>query len=128
MLFESRAIARYIEAKYPTQGTPLVPTEPKANALFEQAASIETADFDPSASGLTFEKAFKRYGILCVRIQITLTLSFSSYLGLETDKVRAKEHIDKLDGKLDAYEAILIKQKYLGGDVSVVSCELLAFY
>ena len=73
MLFESRAIARYIEAKYPTQGTPLVPTEPKANALFEQAASIETADFDPSASGLTFEKAFKRYGILCVRIQITLT-------------------------------------------------------
>ncbi|KIM79325.1 hypothetical protein PILCRDRAFT_564483 [Piloderma croceum F 1598] len=99
VLFESRAIARYIEAKYPTQGTPLVPTEPKANALFEQAVSIETTDFEPSASGLTFEKAFK-----------------SLYLGLETDQVRAKEHIDKLNGKLDAYEAMLLKHKYLGGD------------
>lgn len=44
---------------------------------------------------------------------------------METDDVRAKEHIDKLNGKLDAYEAILKKQKYLGGDVSVTSCTLL---
>ena len=63
MLFESRAIARYIEAKYAKQGTPLAPTELKAVALFEQAASIETADFDPSASALTYEKAFKKCDI-----------------------------------------------------------------
>ena len=41
------------------------------------------------------------------------------YFGLETDPARVKEHSDKLSLKLDAYEAILKKQKYLGGDVSV---------
>jgi glutathione S-transferase len=98
ILFESRAICRYIEAKYPKQGTSLIPTELKANARFEQAASIETADFEPSAVGISWEKAFK------------------PYLGLKTDEARTQEHIEKLNGKLDAYEAILSKQKYLAGD------------
>ena len=61
ILFESRAICRYIEAKYPKQGISLIPTELKANARFEQAASIETADFEPSAVGISWEKAFKPY-------------------------------------------------------------------
>ena len=122
MLFESRAIARYIEAKYAKQGTPLVPTELKAVALFEQAASIETADFDPSASALTYEKVFKKCDIFYlwqydVWGRLTRSL-FSRYLGLQTDEARAKEHLDKLNTKLDAYEAILTKQKYLGGNVS----------
>lgn len=37
---------------------------------------------------------------------------------MEPDEARAKEHLEKLSGKLDAYEAILSKQKYLAGDVS----------
>lgn len=92
------------------------------NALFEQAASIETADFDPSASGLTYEKAFKRCDIICL-YKCSLTLLSSSYLGLKPDEARAKEYLDKLNGKLDAYEAMLTKQKYLGGDVSIWSYE-----
>jgi glutathione S-transferase len=45
ILYESRAICYYIAAKYPNQGTPLLPTELKANALFHQAASVEICHF-----------------------------------------------------------------------------------
>lgn len=38
--------------------------------------------------------------------------------GSERNDARAKEPLEKLSGKLDAYEAILSKQKYLAGDVS----------
>ncbi|KAG8952805.1 hypothetical protein FRC04_003730 [Tulasnella sp. 424] len=53
-VFESRAITRYIAAKYANQGTKLIPDPKalKAVALFEQAASVEQADFDPYATGI----------------------------------------------------------------------------
>lgn len=57
---ESRAICRYLEQKYKGKGVELIPKETKAQGLFEQAASIETSYFDPYASGLVFEKAFKK--------------------------------------------------------------------
>ena len=59
IIYESRAISRYIATKYADQGTPLIPTDPKARALFEQAASIETSNFDPYASGIFFQKLLK---------------------------------------------------------------------
>jgi len=98
LLYESRAICRYIEAKYPKQGTPLIPTERKANAKFEQAASIEMANFDPSASGIVYEAIFKKY------------------YGQETDPARVKELVEKFDAKLEGYEAILKEQKYIAGN------------
>ncbi|KAF8875523.1 glutathione S-transferase [Infundibulicybe gibba] len=98
ILYESRAICRYICAKYPNQGTPLLPTDPKANALFEQAASIEYSNFDPAASGAAFEKVFKpmRGGV--------------------PDEAVYNRLIATLTSKLDAYDIILGKQKYLAGD------------
>jgi glutathione S-transferase len=63
-LFESRAITRYICAKYANQGEVLIPTDLKANALFEQAMSIEVTDFEPSASKAVAEKIFKKYVII----------------------------------------------------------------
>ncbi|KAJ7748341.1 hypothetical protein B0H16DRAFT_1849142 [Mycena metata] len=56
ILYETRAICGYIAAKHPELG--LIPAEPKANALFEQAAAAEAANFDPSASkaGLKYFK------------------------------------------------------------------------
>src|SRR3989338_3083513 len=39
LIYESRAICRYLEAKHKNQGTQLVPTEIKALGLFEQGAS-----------------------------------------------------------------------------------------
>ncbi|KAF8626925.1 hypothetical protein AX17_006426 [Amanita inopinata Kibby_2008] len=98
ILYESRAISRYIAEKYAKQGTQLIPTDPKAKALFEQAASIETSNFDPYASGAVFEKMFK------------------SFRGGTTDEAILKQHIDNLDSKLAIYDQILSKQKYLGGN------------
>ncbi|EFC37863.1 predicted protein [Naegleria gruberi] len=99
LIYESRAICRYLEAKHKGQGTELIPSDLKALGLFEQGASIETAYFDPNAAGLAFEKLFK---------------------GLfgwgTTDDARVKQLTDKLNQHLDAYEKILSKQEFIGGN------------
>ncbi|KAG8923995.1 hypothetical protein FRC00_005629, partial [Tulasnella sp. 408] len=97
---ESRAITRYIASKYADQGTKLLPdpSDAKAVALFEQAAAIEQANFDPYASGIAAEKVF------------------NPRKGIPTDEKRLKYFIDTLNAKLDGYERILSKQKYLAGD------------
>ena len=59
ILYESRAICYYIAAKYPDQGTPLLPTELKANALFHQAASIEISHFSDNVLKALEEMIFK---------------------------------------------------------------------
>ncbi|KZW02504.1 glutathione S-transferase [Exidia glandulosa HHB12029] len=98
-LFESRAIARYLTLKY-GNGSTLIPpaSDLKALALFEAAASIEQADFDPFAAGIVWEKLHK------------------SHVGGKTDEARAAEYTARLDGKLEGYERILSKTKYLAGD------------
>ncbi|KAI0271237.1 glutathione S-transferase [Russula aff. rugulosa BPL654] len=95
-LFESRAIGRYLATI--GSGPELIPTEIKARAKFEQAASIEYSNFDPIASGLAKEKVFKKL------------------FGGEPDEKLVEELVGKLEGKLDGYETILGKQKYLAGD------------
>lgn len=58
---ESRAICRYLEEKYRGKGTELVPAKDiKGRFLVEQAAYIEAFNFNPSASGMVFEKVFKK--------------------------------------------------------------------
>ena len=59
ILYESRAIARYLEAKYKNQGTKLIPDGLQAQAKFEEAASIELTNFDFHAFTLAAEKLFK---------------------------------------------------------------------
>ncbi|KIJ60368.1 hypothetical protein HYDPIDRAFT_117277 [Hydnomerulius pinastri MD-312] len=99
ILYESRAIGRYLATKYANQGTPnLIPTNPKELAFFEQAASIELSNFEPHAYGVCFEKVFKLRR------------------GLQTDEAALAKHLETLNAKLDAYEVILSKQKYLAGD------------
>ena len=106
-MFESRAIGRYIATL--GSGPQLIPTEPKANAKFEQAAGIEYSQFDPVASGIAVEKIFKpRYGMV-------------------TDEKRAEELITQFESKLNGYEAILSKQKYLAGNVRTRSNGSLEF-
>lgn len=47
---------------------------------------------------------------------------FKKLWGGETDEKRVEELLGLLEGKLDGYETILGKQKYLAGDVRASSC------
>lgn len=62
ILFESRAIARYIATKHASSGTDLLPdtNDLKAMALVDQGISIETSNFNPAAEGLFVEKIMKK--------------------------------------------------------------------
>ncbi|KAL6306985.1 glutathione transferase [Sparassis latifolia] len=99
-LYESRAIARYVAVKYAAQGEKVFPplTDLHALAKFEQAASIELTNFDPFASGIAAERVFKprRGGV--------------------TDEKLVAGYLASLKSKLDAYDVILSKSKYLAGD------------
>ncbi|KAG6825609.1 hypothetical protein H0H93_000478, partial [Arthromyces matolae] len=98
IVYESRAMCRYIAAKYANKGTKLLPTEPKAYALFEQAASVEQSNFDAFASAAVYENVFKKFH------------------GEAPNPATFEALIKKLDAKLDVYDKILGKQKYLAGD------------
>lgn len=60
MLAESRAICRYLAAKYRDQGTKLVPdaADIKGTALFEQWASVEKDNYDLYAYNIVDQKLF----------------------------------------------------------------------
>nr|P42769.1 RecName: Full=Glutathione S-transferase PM239X14; AltName: Full=GST class-phi [Arabidopsis thaliana]CAA48376.1 glutathione transferase [Arabidopsis thaliana] len=98
-IYESRAISRYLVAKY-GKGSSLLPSpsDPKAYGLFEQAASVEYSSFDPPASSLAYERVF------------------AGMRGLKTNEELAKKYVDTLNAKMDGYERILSKQKYLAGN------------
>ncbi|KIJ94297.1 hypothetical protein K443DRAFT_364152 [Laccaria amethystina LaAM-08-1] len=99
ILYESRAISRYIAEKFANQGTPgLIPTDLKAKAIFEQAASVEKDNFDTFAAKAVYEKTFK------------------PFYGLTPNQAVFDELIATLDKKLDVYDQILSKQKYVVGE------------
>ncbi|OJT12914.1 Glutathione S-transferase [Trametes pubescens] len=98
-LYESRAIARYLVLKYGDVGALIPdPADLQKTALFEQAASVETSNFDVYASGLAMENIFKKTW------------------GAEPDLALVTRLKTTLEGKLDAYNAILGTTKYLAGD------------
>ncbi|KAJ7101361.1 glutathione S-transferase, partial [Mycena belliarum] len=98
ILYESRAICRYLSEKYAHQGAPLIPTELHAKARFEQAASIEFANFQPFAWIIYVEGIGK------------------ARKGLQKDQAAWDVAVQQLSAKLDVYETILGSQKYLAGD------------
>jgi len=97
ILFESRAISRYLSAVY--ANGKLVPKGAKENAIFEQAASIEQADFNPLVSPIVVERIIDPL-----------------FRGTTPDEKFAGGEQEKLEANLDAYEVILGKYKYIGGD------------
>ncbi len=118
-MYESRAIGRYLEEKYPNQGTKLIPTEIKAHALFEQAASVETSNFDAFASYAIGEVIFKPWVFPIMDHSKDIPSGLLRSHGLQTDTKKVEELTKNLSAKLDVYETILSKQKYLAGEVSV---------
>jgi len=99
IVYESRAIARYVAEKYADQGTKLIPTDFKSRILFEQAASVEQNSFHPHASGIAYERLGKPH-----------------LKGLAPDEAVVKDKVEKLSASLDVYDQILGKQKYIAGD------------
>jgi len=101
ILYETKAICHYIASKYQNQGTPLIPTELKANALFHQAVSVSICHYNLYVERIVYEKY---YGPLLE--------------DKPTDEEVVKKSIDELGLRLDVYEEILSKQKYIAGDVT----------
>ncbi|KAJ7111211.1 glutathione S-transferase-like protein [Mycena epipterygia] len=97
ILYETRAICRYIAAKHPESDLILV--QAKANALFEQAAAVELTNFDPSASKIVAETYIK-----------------PMMMGVPPNAEAAAPLLEMLDKKLDVYDVILGKQRYFAGD------------
>ncbi|KAJ7662143.1 glutathione S-transferase-like protein [Mycena polygramma] len=101
ILYESRAIGRYLAAAYPEQGPALIPAAGagvKVHALFEQAVCIEAFTFDPTVTGILTERMVK------------------PFLGLTPDEAQITTLTAKFETQLAAYERILSKTKYLAGD------------
>ncbi|KAJ7098529.1 glutathione S-transferase [Mycena belliarum] len=98
ILYESRAICRYLAEKYADRGTPLIPTSLPAKALFEQAASIEFANFHPLVGKIMLEAIYKMHN------------------NLPPDEAVLTQAKSDLAAKLDVYEVILSTQNYLGGN------------
>ncbi|KAJ7166130.1 glutathione S-transferase, partial [Mycena filopes] len=92
------SICRYLAEKYAEQGTPLLPTGLQSKALFEQAASVEFANLCPLVFRIFEEEIDKRNRGLPID-------------GAVVAKIKAD-----FSAKLDVYEAILAKQKYLAGN------------
>ncbi|KAF5361852.1 hypothetical protein D9756_002057 [Leucocoprinus leucothites] len=98
ILYESRAIARYIADKYAAKGPQLIPSDIHKRALLEQAISSEAFTWDRAMLPILLEAVYKKYQ------------------GLESDPAKVEELTKTLCESLDVYEKILAKQKYIAGD------------
>ncbi|KAJ6486992.1 glutathione S-transferase [Mycena sanguinolenta] len=98
IVYESRAICRYILEKYPNKGPELLPKGLKERTLVEQAAAVEYATFTPALLPVFKESVEK------------------ALLGEPVDQAVLDEALKEFSAKLDVYEVILGKQKFLAGD------------
>ncbi|XP_072959917.1 glutathione S-transferase 3-like [Typha angustifolia] len=95
VLFESRAINRYIASKYKGTGTDLLPA---GSAAVEVWLEVEAQQFAPVISAVVFELLIK------------------PIIGGTTDQAVVEKQAAKLASVLDVYEAHLAKNKYFAGD------------
>ncbi|KAJ7627340.1 glutathione S-transferase [Roridomyces roridus] len=112
VMYECRAIARYLVDKYPKDGPALIPAanDVIGRARFEQAASVEVTNFQPHAFKIYVE------GMRKVR------------QGIPKDQAAYDDAVSQLSATLDVYEATLAKQKFLAGDeITLVDLFHLAF-
>ncbi|THY01347.1 glutathione S-transferase III [Aureobasidium pullulans] len=104
-IFESRAICRYLVAKYASPDSVMLPpTKLEEIARFEQVASVESSYFDTSIFKIAYEKIFKQF------------------FGLgEADTAEMRKSENDLKEVLDYYDQVLASQQYLtGSKVSLV--------
>lgn len=99
VLFESRAINRYIAKKFKETGSDLLQSGGgTAEAAVDLWLEVESQQFGPPIVGLVTEALI------------------NPLLGKATDPTMVESHAEKLGQVLDVYEAHLSKSKYLAGD------------
>ncbi|KAF5350537.1 hypothetical protein D9756_008511 [Leucocoprinus leucothites] len=98
IMYQSRAIARYLDEKYPNQGTQLFPKDLQKRALVDRATWAELSHFYRYGVPILFEVLNKRF------------------FSLETNPNTVEEAKKNILAKMDVYEDILSKQKYLTGE------------
>ena len=94
-LYESRAIARYVND---TRGGKLTPVDPKKRALMEQWISLEQGTITPEFATIVFQRVF------------------APKFGMTTDEAAVKAAADKVAQGLDIMDAHLGKNEYLAGE------------
>ncbi|KAJ7027384.1 glutathione S-transferase-like protein [Mycena alexandri] len=97
ILYETRAICRYLTEKYAAQGPALIPTSLNGKAVLEQAASVELATFMPALIKVGRE-------------------ALKGTHGLAVDQAVLDAALVEFGQKLDVYEVILGKHKFIAGD------------
>ncbi|CAM6096491.1 unnamed protein product [Calypogeia fissa] len=100
VLYESRAIIRYIARKYEGKGTPLYGSTEKDKCMVEQWLEVEAQNYNPAIGPIVYN------------------LVFAAWFGKVGDPEVADVHLEKLEKVLDVYQLHLSKpgQKYLAGD------------
>ncbi|KAJ7175101.1 glutathione S-transferase [Mycena crocata] len=99
IVYESRAICRYLADKYSDQGTlGLLPMGVQEKALFEQAASVEVANFLPAVQNVGMEIIAK------------------PRQNQPIDQTILAAALAELSAVLDVYDGILAKQKFVAGN------------
>eukprot|EP00850_Spirogloea_muscicola_P006329 SM000030S11338 [mRNA] locus=s30:188130:189682:+ [translate_table: standard] len=103
MLYESRAIARYIAEKYEGQGTDLLGSSLEERALVEQWLQVEGQEFNKHVSIIVRELGFKK-------------AVGPPLFPEEVNDWLATDATHKLEKVLDVYEKHLTKHEYLALD------------
>eukprot|EP00850_Spirogloea_muscicola_P006035 SM000028S10129 [mRNA] locus=s28:568582:574981:+ [translate_table: standard] len=103
MLYESRAIARYIAEKYEGQGTDLIGSNLEERALVEQWLQVEGQEFNKHVSIIVRELGFKK-------------AVGPPLFPEEVNDWLATDAQQKLEKVLDVYEKHLAKHEYLALD------------
>ena len=93
-LYESRAIARHVDA---TRGGKLTPGDAKQRAIMEQWLSLEQGTVTPEISGIVAQRVF------------------APMFGGKTDEAAVARHAEKAKQGLDVMDAHLAKNEYLAG-------------
>ncbi|KAK7058153.1 glutathione S-transferase [Favolaschia claudopus] len=97
IVYEGRAICKYLEEKYAGQGTSLLPKDLNDRTKVEQAIFAETTTFFPSAIKAGAE-------------------ALKPSRGLPIEQAVLHENLKKISDCLDAYEIILARHRFLAGD------------
>ncbi|KAJ3028448.1 hypothetical protein HDV00_010385 [Rhizophlyctis rosea] len=98
-IFESRAIIRYIARKYSSPKSTLLGSTPSAAALVETWISVESFNYDPSASSLVGQLVFKPI-----------------FWKQDPDMSIVESDLKKVAECLDVYDRHLAGKKFLVGE------------